>query len=106
MQKWGENIFKPTTANDSLHQNTNGSGGRIVNFSASKNLAVKSTMYLHRDIHKYTWNSPDGKTHNQIDHILIGRRWHLNIQDVLISGEMTVILITIWWLQKLGKVWR
>jgi len=40
-------------------------------------------MYPHRDIHKYTWNSPDGKTHNHIDHILIDRRWHLNTQDVL-----------------------
>jgi len=83
MQKWGENIFKPTTVNESLHQNSNDNGGRIVNFAASKNLAVKSMMYPHRDIHKYTWNSPDGKTHNQIDHILIYRRWHLNIQDVL-----------------------
>ena len=83
MQKWGENIFKPTTVNDSLHQNSNDNGGRTVNFAASKNLAVKSMMYLHWDIHKYTWNSPYGKTHNQIDLILIDRRWHLNIQDVL-----------------------
>jgi len=23
-----------------------------------------------------------------------------------VSGELTVILITIWWLQKLGKYWQ
>ena len=39
-------------------------------------------MFPNRNIHKYTWTSPDGKTHNQIDHILIGRRRHSNILDV------------------------
>jgi len=43
---------------------------------------VKSTMFLHQNTHKHTWMSPDGKTHNQIDHILIDRRWHLSILDV------------------------
>jgi len=39
-------------------------------------------MFPHRNIHKYTWTSPDGKIHNQIDHVLIGRRWHLSVLDV------------------------
>jgi len=39
-------------------------------------------MLLHRNIHKYTWTSTDGKTHNQFDHILIDRRWPSNIIDV------------------------
>jgi len=39
-------------------------------------------MYPHRNIHKYIWTSPDGKTHNQIDHILIDRRWHSSTLDV------------------------
>jgi hypothetical protein len=25
-------------------------------------------------IYKYTWSSPDGKTHNQIDQVLVDRR--------------------------------
>ena len=77
-----ENIFKPTIGNESLHQDSNDNGVRIVNFGTSKNLVVKSTMFPHRNIHKGTWTSPDGQAHNQFDHILIDRRWHLSIIDV------------------------
>ena len=83
MQKWGEeNIFKPTVGNESLHQDSNDNGVRIVNFATSNNLTVKSTMFLHRNIHKYTWTSPARRTHNQTDHILTDRRWHSSIIDV------------------------
>jgi hypothetical protein len=39
-------------------------------------------MFPHHNIHKFTWISPDGKTHNKIDHILKDRRQHLSILDV------------------------
>jgi endonuclease/exonuclease/phosphatase family metal-dependent hydrolase len=39
-------------------------------------------MFPHRNIHKYTWTFPDGRTHNQIDHILVNRRRHWNVFDV------------------------
>ena len=94
-----EKIFKPTIGNVRLHQNSNDNGVRIVNFATSKNLVVKSTMFPHRNILRYTWTSPDGKTHNQIDHILIDRRRHSSIIDYEASGELIVILITIWRLQ-------
>jgi len=68
-------------------------------------VVVKSTMFQHRNIHNYTWASPDGKTHNQIDHILIDRRLRSSILDVQVSGELTVIPVTVWWLQKLGRDW-
>jgi len=77
-----ENIFKPTIGNESLQQHSNDNGVIIVTFAIMKNLVVKSMMFPHRNIHKYTWTSPDGKTHNQIDHILIDRRRHSSILDV------------------------
>jgi hypothetical protein len=49
-----EDICRPTIGNESLHQNGNDNGVRIVNFAVSKNLVVKSTMLPHRNIRKYT----------------------------------------------------
>jgi len=77
-----KNIFKPTIGQESLHQDSNDNGVRLVNFATSKNVIVKSTMFPHQNIHKYTWTSPDGKTYNQMDHVLIGRRWHSSVLDV------------------------
>ena len=57
-----ENIFKPIIGQESVHQDSNDNGVRLVKFATSKNLVVKSTMFPHRNIHKCTWTSPDGKT--------------------------------------------
>jgi hypothetical protein len=61
-----EDIFKPIIGNESLHEARNNNGFRVVNFATSKNLIVKSTTFPRYDIHKHTWTSPDGVTHNQI----------------------------------------
>jgi hypothetical protein len=66
-------------------------------------LVVKSIMFPHRNIHKYTWTSPDRKTHNQIGHILIDSKWHSSILTVwFFKGadcDMDHYLVT----AKLGK---
>jgi hypothetical protein len=77
-----EDIFKPRIGNESFHETSDDNGVRVVNFATSKNLVVKSTMFPHRKIHKYTWTSPDGKKHDQIDHILVDRRRQSSILDV------------------------
>jgi hypothetical protein len=56
-----EGVFKPTTGNESLHKISNDNGVWLVNFVTSKNLRVKSMMFSHRNIYKYTWMYPDGK---------------------------------------------
>jgi hypothetical protein len=69
-----EDIFKPIIGNETLHEASNDNGVRVINFATSKNLIVKSTTFPHCDIHKHTWTSSCGATHNQIDHVLIDKR--------------------------------
>ena len=45
-------------------------------------MVVSSTSYPHKEIHKLTWRSPDGKSNNQIDHILIDKMSANSILDV------------------------
>jgi endonuclease/exonuclease/phosphatase family metal-dependent hydrolase len=77
-----EDIFKPTFGNESLHEISNDNGVTLVNFAKSEIHRVKSTMFSHRNIPKYTWTSAVGENHNQIDHILVDRRRHSNVLDV------------------------
>ena len=39
-------------------------------------------MFPHRNIHKYSWTCSDGKTHNQIDHVLTDLSWHSCVLDL------------------------
>jgi hypothetical protein len=77
-----EDILKPTIGNESLHEISYDSGVRVVNFATSKNLVFRSTVLSHRNNHKCIWTSPEGMTHNQIDHALLNRRRHSSILDV------------------------
>jgi hypothetical protein len=90
-----ENIFRPTVGNESLHEISTDIGVRVVSFATSKNLVVKSTMFPHGKIHKYTWTSPEGKTHNQIDHVLIEDGIQVYLMSDLSEG-LIMILTTIW----------
>jgi hypothetical protein len=55
MQKWGERIFSNQQfGNEGLNQGSNGNGIRTANTAISKYLVVKSKMFLHQNIHKYT----------------------------------------------------
>jgi hypothetical protein len=49
-----EDIFKPPIWKDRLHKISNDNGVRVVNFATVKNLIVRSIMFPHRNIHKFT----------------------------------------------------
>jgi hypothetical protein len=80
-----EDIFKPTIGNKSLHEISAVNGVVLINFAKSKNLRVTSTMFLHHNVRKYTCTSPDEKTHNQIDHILVASRRLSNVFFFIVS---------------------
>jgi len=63
-KKEGEN---GVNGNHALLGGRNDNGERFVAYCAANNLAITSTMYPHKYIHKYTWTSTNGRYRNQID---------------------------------------
>ena len=66
----------------SLHITSNDNGIRFVDFCAANELSIGGTLFQHKDIHKSTWRSPNGRAVNQIDHICISRRFRRSLIDV------------------------
>ncbi|CAG4943626.1 unnamed protein product [Colias eurytheme] len=60
----------------------NENGQRFLEFCQNNDLTIGGTLFIHRDHHKYTWNSPDGITKNQIDHLAISSKWRSSLLDV------------------------
>ncbi|XP_055383684.1 uncharacterized protein LOC129613579 [Condylostylus longicornis] len=60
----------------------NNNGSRLLDLCTEFNLAVGGTLFPHKNIHKYTWESPNGHTRNQIDHICINTTWKRSLLDV------------------------
>ena len=59
----------------------NDNGERLVDFCLN-NCVIGGTIFAHRDIHKLTWKSRDGRTSNQISNIIISGKWRMSLQDV------------------------
>ena len=49
----------------------NDSGERLYDFCSANGFVITGTNFPHKNIHKLTWGSPDGRTVNQIDHVLV-----------------------------------
>ena len=57
-------------------------GERFIEFCATNDMAIATTMFPHKDIHNYTWTSPDGRIRNQIDRIAVDGIFRRSVQDV------------------------
>ena len=49
----------------------NDNGERLVEWCAFNNMIIGGTLFPHRNIHKLTWTSPNGRDQNQIDHLMV-----------------------------------
>ena len=46
-------------------------GEKLIEFCQSRKLTITNTWFTHPNRRKYIWISPDGKTRNTIDYIMI-----------------------------------
>ena len=60
-------------------------GELLGEFCTFNDLVIGDTVFQHKRIHRTTWTSPDGRTENQIDHIIIGRKWRRSLLDVRVK---------------------
>ncbi|XP_042885955.1 craniofacial development protein 2-like [Penaeus japonicus] len=49
-------------------------GDRLIEFCSANNMLITNTMFEHHPRHLYTWTSPDMKTRNQIDYIILNQK--------------------------------
>ncbi|XP_033106314.1 uncharacterized protein LOC117108409 [Anneissia japonica] len=88
----------------------NENGKRLMEFCSSNDLIVGGTIFPHKDIHKKTWYSPNGRDRNQIDHLMVNGTWRRSLQDVRVmrgadaaSGHHLVMAIIKVNLRRTGK---
>ena len=55
---------------------------RLSDICVEGRLVIGGTLFMHSDIHKTTWRSPDQRTVSQIDHVIINQKWRRSLQDV------------------------
>ena len=75
--KIGEGACKDWKGTCGHHCNTksNDRGRRLLQFASYNDLVVVNTFGPHKTSRNITWHSPDGKTHNQIDYIMVKKRF-------------------------------
>ena len=71
----------------------NDNGERLCDFCRANGFIITGTIFPHKDIHKLTWRSPDGRTVNQIDHVLVNGNMRTSIFDTrIITRAVTITL--------------
>ena len=63
----------------SLLQQRDERGFRLLEFASLNDLKLANTFGSHKASRRWTWHSPNGKHHNQIDYIMVMRRFQTSI---------------------------
>jgi exonuclease III len=77
-----EKMYKDIIGRHNLHETTNDNGFRLIQYATTNNFKVLSTWYPRKDICKGTWKIPGTNDTNQIDHILMSKRWATDIENI------------------------
>ena len=72
----GERSVDPTAMS---RQMTNEKGLRLLEFATFNSLLLTNTLNPHKPSRRWTWHSPDEKHHNQIDYILVKKRFRSGV---------------------------
>ncbi|KAK3801163.1 hypothetical protein RRG08_006880 [Elysia crispata] len=72
--------------------NRNERGQMLVDFCIENRLGIGNSFFKHHPRRLFTWTSPDGKTKNQIDYILVKKMWKssLKVQKTKHTQEQIV----------------
>jgi len=70
---------------------------RLLQFAMENDLVVANTLFKHKDCRKWTWRSPDSKSHNMIDLVLIKRALQQcrSFQGADIDSDHSLVLFNI-----------
>lgn len=77
-----EEYIKEVAGKQSLHNVTNDNSAWLGNFAASQGLWISSISFPHKNIHKQMWKLLGIKGANQIDHVVVDKRYATSIIDV------------------------
>ena len=67
------------TCGTSCNVKTNDRGLRLLEFASSNDLILANTFGTHKPSRKWTWHSPNHEHHNQIDYIMIRKRFRSSV---------------------------
>jgi len=67
-------MYKPTVGTESLHEDFNDNGNKLISFAAARGMTISTTCFPQKNFYKQAWISPCGYIRNQIYHIIVDSR--------------------------------